>query len=283
MALDLDRLLHPMSADTFFAEWWERRPMHIAREDRSYYEGLLAMRDVDALIAFADPRGPDIRATKKGEAAAFPITFEGRRGTRRGEGSVDITRIYAAYHAGYTINVNRVHEQWAPVAAFCDALQRTLDHTVIASLFLTPASAEGFDPHYDAHDVFILQLEGAKHWRLRAPIEALPQKAAVAGDASSERLMDARLEAGDLLYVPRGTVHEVRTSDQSSLHLTIGIVATRWLELARAALAAVAANDVRFRRAVRGPVDSELRELLQIVAANARADLALDALRRETS
>ncbi|HEV7238880.1 MAG TPA: cupin domain-containing protein [Thermoanaerobaculia bacterium] len=281
--LNLARLLHPMSMTTFFAEWWERRPLHIARGDGTWYGELLAMRDVDALIAFADPRGPDIRATKQGDAAAYPITFSGKMGSARGDGSVDINRVYAAYRAGYTINVNRVQLYWAPVAALCAALEDALDHEVIASLFLAPASSQGFDAHYDAHDVFVVQLEGAKRWRLRAPVENLPLRSGVVGELDGELLMDVTLQAGDLLYVPSGTVHEVRTDDRASLHLTIGIVATRWLELIREALNGIAADDVRLRRAVpldnRGEIEAGLRALLPAVVANARADVAVERLR----
>lgn len=273
--LDLARLLDPISTAAFFAEWWERRPLHIARGDGTWYDRLLTTRDVDALIAFADPRGPDIRATKKGDAEAYPIARE--------EGSVDISRVYAAYRAGFTINVNRVQLYWAPVAALCAALEDALDHEVIASLFLTPASSQGFDAHYDAHDVFVVQLEGAKRWRLHAPVETLPSSARVVGPIEGEPLMDVNLEAGDLLYVPHGTVHEVRTDDCPSLHLTIGVMATRWLDLAREALNEIAAHDVRLRRAVplgrRGDIDADLRQLLPAVVANARADTAVEKLR----
>ena len=33
-------------------------------------------------------------------------------------------------------------------------------------MYITPADAQGFAPHYDDVDVFILQVEGRKLWRL---------------------------------------------------------------------------------------------------------------------
>ena len=39
---------------------------------------------------------------------------------------------------------------------------------VIAS-YLTPANSQGFAPHYDDIEAFVLQLEGRKHWRVYAP------------------------------------------------------------------------------------------------------------------
>ena len=35
--------------------------------------------------------------------------------------------------------------------------------------YLTPAGSQGFAPHYDDIEAFVLQLEGKKHWRLYSP------------------------------------------------------------------------------------------------------------------
>jgi len=35
--------------------------------------------------------------------------------------------------------------------------------------YLTPADSQGFSPHFDDIDAFILQLEGKKRWRVYAP------------------------------------------------------------------------------------------------------------------
>lgn len=35
--------------------------------------------------------------------------------------------------------------------------------------YLTPAGSQGFSPHYDDIEAFILQLEGRKRWKLYAP------------------------------------------------------------------------------------------------------------------
>ena len=35
--------------------------------------------------------------------------------------------------------------------------------------YLTPPGTQGFAPHYDDIEAFILQLEGKKHWKLYNP------------------------------------------------------------------------------------------------------------------
>jgi lysine-specific demethylase/histidyl-hydroxylase NO66 len=81
----------------------------------------------------------------------------------------------------------------------------------------------------DDIDAFILQLEGKKHWRVYKPLnddEVLPLKSS--GDLDKHVIdgikpcIDAVLEAGDLLYMPRGYIHQGTTLDDAhSLHLTV--------------------------------------------------------------
>jgi lysine-specific demethylase/histidyl-hydroxylase NO66 len=81
----------------------------------------------------------------------------------------------------------------------------------------------------DDIDAFILQLEGKKHWRVYKPLnddEVLPLKSS--GDLDKNVLhgikpcIDVVLEAGDLLYMPRGYIHQGSTLDDAhSLHLTV--------------------------------------------------------------
>ena len=72
--------------------------------------------------------------------------------------------------------------------------------------YATPAGAQGFAPHYDDIDAFILQLEGEKRWRCYAPrstAEALPRFSSpnFAQDELGELLGDFVLKPGDLLYI----------------------------------------------------------------------------------
>jgi hypothetical protein len=68
------------------------------------------------------------------------------------------------------------------------------------------------------------------------------------------------------LYLPRGWLHEARTSDTDSLHITVGINNYTWIDALKAALAACE-DDVEFRRTV--PEHGELHtDLLERLAAH---------------
>ncbi len=46
-----------------------------------------------------------------------------------------------------------------------------LGHAVQVNAYLSPAAAKGLELHFDYHDVFVLQLDGAKRWRVWEPLE----------------------------------------------------------------------------------------------------------------
>ncbi|CAE7286503.1 RIOX1, partial [Symbiodinium microadriaticum] len=126
-----------------------------------------------------------------------------------------------------------------------------------ANSFRTPPGSMGFKAHHDEVEVFMLQLEGAKRWRLhRCPKGPLPRS--YCWDYKEEELgpplMELVLEAGDLLYLPRGTVHKgVAMEDRPSHHLTISTYQRfSWADLLEkalpAALEAAAAQEPRYRR-----------------------------------
>ena len=141
-------------------------------------------------------------------------------------------------------------------------LSAELGHPVQINSYITPAANRGFAPHYDVHDVFVLQVEGRKRWRIHAPVVADPldnqpweqYRDAVAARAQGEPLIDTVLEPGDALYLPRGTIHSAEALGETSIHLTVGVhprhplparAATARARAGRAGAARVAADGRR--------------------------------------
>ena len=72
----------------------------------------------------------------------------------------------------------------------------------------------------------VVQLDGAKRWRLYGPTRSAPmyRDVAVPEAPLGEPVADLVLTAGDILYLPRGWWHAVAASeDQHSLHVTCGL------------------------------------------------------------
>jgi hypothetical protein len=140
---------------------------------------------------------------------------------------------------------------WPAAALYCRDLEKQLGCPVQANAYQTPVAARGFAVHHDTHDVFVLQVAGRKRWRVYQPVVELPLKdqrwSPDLGDPG-EPIHDFTLEAGDTLYLPRGWPHEATTSDEESLHITVGLHPHTRLDALRAALEGCAEDDVEFRR-----------------------------------
>lgn len=155
----------------------------------------------------------------------------------------DVGAILELFRDGATLVLQGLNRSHPPVAALCRGLERALTHPVQANAYLTPPSAAGLDVHHDTHDVFVLQLHGHKQWTtwppaVSDPLPGQPWRGDV--DELGGPALDEQLGPGDLLYLPRGTLHAACTVDGASLHLTIGVrsptahdVLARVLRLAR--------------------------------------------------
>lgn len=264
-SLQLEDLLSPTTVEFFFRDTWETEPLAIHRNDVSHYRGLCSLCDLEAVVAYGQPGFAD--CTMFGPVAPRQTTYV--RGVLN---PVPVTQpeppsvadLRQVYEQGKTVVMMGLQHRWPPVGELCRNLQAVFHCPVHANLYLTPPGSQGFAAHFDTHEVFVLQLEGKKHWRLFGAAEELP----LADDnfpltrKPAKPLEEITLDAGDLLYIPRGHVHEATTADASSLHLTVGVNVYRWADLLRHALAHLSRRDVSFRRSIPGgALPDEVREL----------------------
>ena len=178
-------------------------------------------------------------------------------GARRIGDLVDGDALSAQHADGATLVLQSVHRMHPPVARFCRALAAELGHATQCNAYITPAGEhQGFDFHHDTHDVFVLQVSGRKRWIVhepvvRLPLPSQPQAGAHLVPEGAEPLLDVELEAGDALYLPRGYVHAALTTDEHSVHLTVGVLSTTWYDVLTDVVALAGARGGVPRRAAR--------------------------------
>ena len=80
----------------------------------------------------------------------------------------------AEFAAGATIVLQGLHRMWPPLVDFTRQLVEELGHPAQVNAYVTPPSSQGFSPHYDTHDVFVLQVSGEKRWVIHAPVHSDP-------------------------------------------------------------------------------------------------------------
>jgi bifunctional lysine-specific demethylase and histidyl-hydroxylase NO66 len=150
---------------------------------------------------------------------------------------------------GCTIRLLCPHKHFQNVHAILSLLEHEFGNMVGANAYLTPPNgAQGFAPHYDDIEAFCCQLEGQKRWKVYAPLHKaarLPRTSSRDYTPSDlrevEPVMDVVLSPGDVLYMPRGWIHQACTLPETSvspdghghsLHLTISTMQQwAWVDL----------------------------------------------------
>jgi ribosomal protein L16 Arg81 hydroxylase len=246
----LAALIYPVDVADFVSKHWEREPMIVRRDDPAFYADLLTFDDVDHILANSGLRESDLRVIVEG-ANVWQRKDEDSRG-HFAPGTLE--DIYHAYRAqGATINLTYLHERWPALVQFCRDLATELAAEVKSNVYLTPPGVQGLREHYDTHEVFVAQISGTKRWRFyqtRHPLPLQNQRYSWPAGGPGDPVAEFELTAGDLLYVPRGVVHDATSTGAASLHLAVGVIPVRWADLIREAVRKITAKEVRFRASV---------------------------------
>lgn len=185
-------------------------------------------------------------------------SYDGKRETHNPEGRVFPAVLWDFYNNGCSIRMLNPQTFHNGVWRLCSTLQEHFQNMVGANVYLTPPGTQGFAPHWDDVEVFMLQLEGKKHWKIYNPRrkeETLPRFSSdnLDQDEVGTPVIETVLEPGDMIYMPRGTIHQGNClSEEHSLHITISAYQLNsWTDLLEkllpAALTAASQEDVEFR------------------------------------
>ncbi|WBB81151.1 cupin-like domain-containing protein [Micromonospora sp. WMMD882] len=246
--------------ETFAAAHWGRAPL-LSRADElpnpAGFTDLFSPADADELLSRRGLRTPFLRVARDGQLVpADRWTGGGGAGAEIGDQVLD-ERILQQYADGATLVFQGLHRNWPPLVDLAGDLALAIGQPVQVNAYLTPPGNQGFATHYDTHDVFVLQVDGRKRWRIHPPVlpDPLERQAwggradEVAATADGPAALDVVLGPGDALYLPRGWLHSAQAQEDSSLHLTIGVRAlTRYAIVEE--LLALAAEDPRLRAGV---------------------------------
>lgn len=283
-SFDFERVISPISKNDFLASYYEKAGLWVNREDPGYYASILSTDRIDEYLTTTDPHASEIMLVNAEAETQIPSSeYTLRRGV------LDVRRVYQLFAEGATMVMPQLHRKVPELAALCRDVEAEFHSPFQTNVYLTPPNAQGFKTHYDTHDVFVLQVEGNKEWHVYDKPIDLPligQKFDSESYATVPESETFMLQAGDLYYCPRGIVHNARSTDTASLHITFGLMAHTWSELMFEAVAQVCLSDPAFRENLpvgyvdagydREPARAKLRDLLTRLCDSAELDPLLD-------
>jgi hypothetical protein len=228
----LDDLLHPVSPEQFRADYVGRKPLHIPAAGDDRKAAMLTWADFNRLLGQGSLWTSAHLRLMRNYVAVPPDQYCHPVATPQGE----VLRpwpqkVEVFLSAGASLIANDVLTIHEPLMRIGETLSRTFAASIGANIYCSFQGVQAFGTHFDNHDVIVVQTGGTKVWNLyggRAdnPVEHLPDDAATRRwfEQSRGKLMQqVTMQAGDVLYLPRGWYHDALATDGPSLHVTFAI------------------------------------------------------------
>lgn len=186
--------INSLSEQEFLKEYWQKKPLLIKQGFRDFEDPL----DANELAGLAMEESIESR-----------IITNQNNDWQAHHGPFEDFELLTEQHS--TLLVQAV-DHWHPDAAQILEPFRFIPNWRIDDLMISYSTpGGGVGPHLDQYDVFIIQGEGKRHWRVGMPDSNLKQFAQNKSLLQVEQfpaVIDCILEPGDILYIPPGCPHE---------------------------------------------------------------------------
>jgi len=219
---NLARLIEPLPTSEFLSDYWTRCAIHVPGPIEKF-SGLYSWQDLNELISDRRLTYPRLRLVLNKEL--LPASLFTKRSPHGPDNAIDPRKVSNLLRSGATIVYDGLHDSTPKIREFASLLQFDFGEYAHVNLYCSRPEAQGFDLHYDAHEVFLIQIAGKKEWRVSEPTRPFPLDFDKSGknNPPGKQYLRCLLSAGDILYIPRGHWHEGIATGEASLHLTLGI------------------------------------------------------------
>lgn len=208
-------LVSPTPLKKFFDQYFEKKPMYVKRNSALFTNKIFSLGDMDKLL-----KEERMKWTVNLDATSYE---NGQRYTHNPSGPANALTAWSMYNSGHSLRIKNPVTFSPSILKLCATMQEHFQSMVGANIYLTPPGTQGFAPHWDDIEAFVMQLEGKKSWKVYKPTEELPRESSgnLKEDEIGEPIMSVTLEAGDMLFMPRGFIHQAKSfEDVHSLHVT---------------------------------------------------------------
>jgi hypothetical protein len=147
--------------------------------------------------------------------------------------SIDQGLVKTAINSRGVLALNYLDEFVPNIRAWAEELEWQTCRFVNVNAYAGLEGSAGLSTHWDDHDVIAVTSEGAKSWRVFEPETESPLCSETHPMPTGRTHLSFTASTGDLLFVPRGFPHDVRTPREPSVHLTFAMYPVTGLDVAR--------------------------------------------------
>ncbi len=221
----------PSDAASFRNQYYGKKPLHFPNPDAGR-PSLLPWARFNEVLALTPYWNEETLKVYFRSRAALRENYCDTADLRAGmPAPVNPAKVRALMGLGASLVANHLHRVCPEVGAVVTMLEREFSARAFANVYCSFKDVQAFQTHFDLHDVFAVQAEGEKTWRIYesradAPVLPLPPGDEIEKWLTESRgklLFEVRMKPGDILYLPRGQYHDALTGAQASLHVTFGV------------------------------------------------------------
>jgi 50S ribosomal protein L16 3-hydroxylase len=226
------QLLGNISPAEFMAKYWQKKPVLI----RGAIAGFKPLLSREELFSLAEQ--DDVESRLIVENTSVKTSGKGKKSTpvwtmANGPFSEEATELPSLKKSNWTLLIQGVDLHDSQVHALKNQFRFAPDARLDDVMISFATDGGGVGPHFDSYDVFLLQAEGKRRWRIGKQKDLTLQKDVplkiLANFAPEQEFV---LEAGDMLYLPPMYAHEGVAVGECMTY-SIGFRAPAELELAR--------------------------------------------------
>ena len=230
----LDEILAPITSTEFFADYHDRKPLHVPAEAAGSparrpldWAGFNALLDQVSIWDATHLRlYKDVTRIPEADYCNRTPTQDGQVVLRPSPAKVQV-----CLADGASLVANEVQFLTPAMSGVADVLSRQFAALAGANIYCSFNGVRAFGTHFDSHDVWAFHLEGEKVWRVyqnRAdnPHVFPPDSPEARRWVETTRgpvMHEIRMKPGDLLYLPRGWYHDALADGGASLHVTYSV------------------------------------------------------------
>lgn len=220
----LEKLLYPMTCQEFFDDYWQKKGLHISRNDINYYKPL-TQKAVDNWLQTATLTFPNVNlfnpktGRTRGEGFVKPIGLPGKKGQL-----IDRNALLQKFHEGSSIIINYFSHEIPSLNKYTTELSKIFRAKVEDYLVVSSSNKDAFNIHGDGFETFVLHVSGQKQWRFYDTISKNLRQEHVQYLMDKKPSKEFIMQPGDFLYIPMQLRHGTHAiGDEPSISLTITI------------------------------------------------------------
>jgi len=212
----LQSLLGHTTIEDFFANYWEKKPLLVKRKDADFYGEVFSLNTMKEVMKTNELYFESDVNVCRYVGNEKELLNEDRQITA--EDVEDLMQEQATFQ--FHQPQRYVDQLWCAV----EKLETYFGSLVGSNVYITPKDSQGLAPHCDDVEIFVMQLEGKKEWKLYKPMVELSRDYTqdLMQEQIGEPMMEVTLEQGDMLYFPRGVIHQAKTVGEGhSTHISV--------------------------------------------------------------